>query len=156
MSKALAALQDRTFARATRATAAAYPPDQRLTGVQLGRYLDRRTFAVVGSTRPDGRPHAAISSYVRRETAFWLPTVTGSVRERNIRAQPRVTLVVTEGDRGEHVVVIAEGPAVAVAPAEVPADVRSAAGGNWAGAWLRVQADRLLSYGSPQALLDEP
>ena len=146
MSDALAALQEQTFARSTPATTSAFPPERRLTGAQLARFLDRHVFAVVGSARPDGRPHAAMSGYVRRETDFWLPTVRGSVRERNVRSQPWVTLVVTEGEHGEHVVVLVEGTAVMVDPAEVPADVRSASEGDWVSAWIRVRAGRLLSY----------
>ena len=62
MSELLGALQAETFARATTATASSYPPERRLTAAQLASYLDRRAFAVVGSTRADGRPHAAMSS----------------------------------------------------------------------------------------------
>ena len=39
MSEALAALQDRSFARATSTTAGSYPPERRLTGPQLAGYL---------------------------------------------------------------------------------------------------------------------
>ncbi len=122
-----------------------------MTGGQLAGYLDRRAFAVVGSARPDGRPHAAMSSYVRQETSFWLPTVTGSVRERNVRGQPWMTMVVTQGDRDEHVVVIVEGPVTIVGPADVPADVPSRIGGDWVGVWLLLRAERLLSYVSEGA-----
>jgi hypothetical protein len=146
MSAELESLQEQTFGRATKATAESYPPEHRLTGAQLAAYLDRRAFAVIGSARPDGRPHAAMSSYVRRAATFWLPTVAGSVRERNVRNRPWLTLVVTEGDRGEHVVVIIEGPAAAVPPGEVPGDVRDAVTGDWVGTWLRLEAASVLSY----------
>ena len=152
MSELLGALQAETFAGATTATASSYPPERRLTAAQLASYLDRRAFAVVGSTRADGRPHAAMSSYIRRDTTFWLPTVAGSVRERNLRATPWLTMVITEGDRGEHVVVILEGPAELIAPAEVPGDVRSAARGDWVNAWIRLKAERLLSYAAESAV----
>jgi Pyridoxamine 5'-phosphate oxidase len=148
----LGSVQDRTFAAASATTCAAYPPGERLSARQLADYLGRRAFGVVSSARPDGRPHAAISSYVRRGRMFWLPTVDGSVRERNVRAQPWLSLVVTEGDRGRHVAVLIEGPADVVAPADTPADVREAAGGEWAGCWLRLRAERVLSYGSAGAL----
>jgi Pyridoxamine 5'-phosphate oxidase len=92
MSELLGSLQDQTFARATAATASSYPLERRLTAAQLAGYLDRRAFAVVGSTRPDGRPHAAMSSYIRRDLTFWLPTVAGSVRERNLRGTPWLTM----------------------------------------------------------------
>jgi hypothetical protein len=93
-----------------------------------------------------------VSSYVRQDTTFWLPTVAGSVRERNLRATPWLTMVITEGDRGEHVVVILEGPAEIIAPTEVPDDVRSAARGDWVDAWIRLTAERLLSYAADTAV----
>ena len=99
MSELLAVLQHRTFARATAATVSSYPAERRLDAAQLASYLDRRAFAVVGSTRAGGRPHAAMSSYVRRDATFWLPTVAGSVRERNLRDTPWLTLVIAEGGR---------------------------------------------------------
>lgn len=153
MNERLGELQDRTFARATKATAASYPPERRLSGAQLVRYLDRRRFAVVGSTRADGRPHAAMSVYVRRDTTFWLPTMAGSVRARNLRETPWLTMVIAEGDHPEHVAVIVEGPAAEVALAEVPDDVRAAVTGDWVSAWIRMTAERLLSYADEGSLL---
>jgi hypothetical protein len=73
----LATLQEQTFAGATRATIDAYPVANRLTGQQLADYLDRRAFAVIGTGRADGRPHAVISSYVRRGSTFWLLSAPG-------------------------------------------------------------------------------
>jgi general stress protein 26 len=151
MGEPLGDLQDRSFARATAATAISYPPDRRLSPAQLARYLDRRAFAVVGTARADGRPHAAMSLYFRRGTTFWLPTMAGSVRERNLRRTPWLTLVIAEGDHPEHIAVIAEGPAEVVALAEVPADVRAAATADWISAWIRVTAERLLSYADESA-----
>jgi len=152
MSDALTVLQDQSFARANAATASSYPPDRRLSGVQLAEYLDRRVFAVIGSSRPDGRPHAAMSSYVRRGTTVWLPTGAGSARERNVRGQPWLTVTVTEGDRDAHIVVLLEGPARVIPAAEVPADVRAAVTGDWIASWIQVVAERLLSYASEGAL----
>jgi predicted pyridoxine 5'-phosphate oxidase superfamily flavin-nucleotide-binding protein len=148
VNEELSDLQDRSFDRAGPVTAGAYPASERLTAGQLAAYLDRRAFAVVGSVRRDGRPHAVVSAYTRRGTVFWLPTVGGSVRERNIRAHPWLTLTVTEGDRGAHVVILIEGPAEVAASAEVPDDVRAETG-DWAPVWLRLSASRLLSYASP-------
>lgn len=153
MSEDLAAVQERTFAGATRATASSYPPERRLSAQQLAGYLDRRAFAVIGSCRPDGRPHAAMSSYIRQGREFWLPTVRGSVRERNVRARPWLTMTITEGDRGALVVVLVEGPASVVAPAGVPAEVLAAVTGDWAAIWIRFTAERLFSYASEGAVL---
>jgi general stress protein 26 len=152
MSVELAAVQEQTFASATGATASSYPPERRLSASQLADYLDRRAFAVIGSCRPDGRPHAAMSSYVRQGREFWLPTVRGSVRERNLRSQPWLTMTITEGDRDSHVVVLVEGPASVVAPASVPAEVRAAVTGDWVATWIRLTAERLLSYAAKGAV----
>jgi hypothetical protein len=152
MSEELAALQEQTFAGATGATAGSYPPERRLSARQLDDYLDRRAFAVIGSCRPDGRPHAAMSAYIRQGREFWLPAVGGSVRERNVRAQPWLTMTITEGDRDAHVVVLVEGPASVVAPAGVPAEVLAAVTGDWAVTWIRLTAVRLLSYASEGAV----
>ena len=152
MSETLSGLQERTFAAATGATADSYPAERRLSGDELASYLDRRAFAALGSTRPDGRPHVAMTSYVRRDATFWLPTVAGSVRERNIRVQPWVTLVVTEGDHERHIVVIIEGPAEIVAIHDVPPDVGSVVGGDWVSSWIMLRPQRLLSYAAEGAL----
>ncbi|MDA8372799.1 MAG: pyridoxamine 5'-phosphate oxidase family protein [Actinomycetota bacterium] len=139
-------LQEQTFARATSVTRGSYPPERRLSGEFLTGYLDRRVFGVATSTRPDGRPHAAMTSYVRRGATFWMPTAAGSVRERNVRNEPWLVLVVTEGDRSEHVVVIVEGPCSVVAKPDVPSDVATTASGEWVAVWLRLDAARLISY----------
>lgn len=151
MGDELDAVQEQTFAGATRATAESYPPERRLSARRLAAYLDRRAFAVIGSRRPDGRPHAAMSSYVRRGRDFWLPTVAGSVRERNLRAEPWMTMTVTEGDRDSHVVVLLEGPAEVVELAAVPPEVRAVVTGAWVATWIRFTAQRLLSYAAEGA-----
>jgi hypothetical protein len=55
-------------------------------------------------------------------------------------------MVIAEGDHPEHIAVIAEGPAEVVATSQVPADVRAAATADWVSAWIRLTAERLLSY----------
>jgi hypothetical protein len=87
-----------------------------------------------------------MSVYIRRGATFWLPTMAGSVRERNLRGTPWLTMVIAEGDHPEHIAVIAEGPAKVVAPSEVPEDVQAAATADWVSAWICLTAERLLSY----------
>ena len=153
MDDPLGAVQDQSFARASAATAGSYPPERRLSAAQLGRYLDRRAFAVVSSARPDGRPHAAPSLFYRRETEFWLPTVAGSVRERNVRAHPWLALTVTEGDDDAHVAVLIEGPAEVTAPEAVPVSFRDRPG-DWARVWLLLRAEKVFSYAAEGVSVD--
>jgi len=150
----LGAVLDRSFARASAATARAYPPERRLTRAQLDRYLDRRAYAVVSSARADGRPHAAPSLFYRRGAEFWLPAVAGSARERNVRAHPWLALTVTEGDDDAHVAVLVEGPAAVLPPEEAPAEFR-ARPGDWAQVWLLVRAEKVLSYAEPGVALED-
>lgn len=152
MPNPIAYLQDRTFARATATTNRSYPPARRLTAEQLVTFLDRRVYAVVSTARPDGRPHTAMSVYARRDTTFWLPTMSKTVRVRNLREQPWLTLVVAEGDNDEHIVVIAEGPATTFPLEEVPADVRAAMDSDWVDSWIRLDAERVLSFAEEGAV----
>jgi Pyridoxamine 5'-phosphate oxidase len=147
----LAELQDRTFARATATTGRTYPPERRLTPEQLVSYLGRRTYAVIGTTRTDGRPHASMSMYFRRGTTFWLPTVSATVRARNLQALPWLTLVVPEAEDDDHITVIVEGPAETLDLDETPGDVRASFDRDWVSAWIRLRAERLLSYAAEGA-----
>jgi hypothetical protein len=149
----LADLQERTFARATLTTGTTYPPERRLTAEQLVTYLDRRTYAVIGTTRADGRPHASMSMYLRRGATFWLPTVAATVRARNLREQPWLTLVVPEAEDDDHITVIIEGPTETLGLDETPGDVRAAFDRDWVSAWIRLRAERLLSYAAEGAAL---
>jgi hypothetical protein len=146
----LAGLQSRTFARASAVTAAAYPRGAQLTGAQLTVFLGRCALAAVGSTQPDDRPHAVVTSYIRRGTTFWLPMVAGTAPERNLQANPWLTLTVIDGDHGGYIGVQVEGPAETIPTEDVPPDVRAAVG-TWVRAWLRLTATRLLSHASGDA-----
>ncbi|MDA8399970.1 MAG: hypothetical protein M0008_07990, partial [Actinomycetota bacterium] len=64
-----------------------------------------------------------------------------------------ISLVVTEGDRAEHVVVIVEGPCHAVDKSAVPADVAETTREEWVSVWLCLEATRLISYVSEGSAL---
>ncbi|MBA2313422.1 MAG: pyridoxamine 5'-phosphate oxidase family protein [Actinobacteria bacterium] len=70
----LAALQERSFARAGRATRNSFPPERRMDGYLLEQVLRTRSYLVVATTRGDGRPHATPSSFIWLDGKIWLPT----------------------------------------------------------------------------------
>jgi hypothetical protein len=82
--------------------------------------------------------------------------MAGSVRERNLRGTPWLTMVIAEGEHPVHIAVIAEGPAEVITAPEVPADVRAAVTGDWVSEWIRLTAKRLLSYADENALPERP
>ena len=147
----LGRLQDGSFSRAGPALRTAYPPQRRMTGPQLARYLQRRTYALASTTRPDGRAHAAPTLFSLHAEAFWLPTLGGAARLGNVRAYPWLALSILEGEHDSHAAVLTEGPAevVTTVPDEVRSitEVRNRGGSlNWATAWLRMTPRRLVSF----------
>lgn len=108
----LGAVQARSVVRAARSTRASWPPDRSLAPERLHQFLDRKKYAVLSTARPDGRPHAAMVAFCLRDGVFWLPSVAGSARLRNLAAEPWATLVVSEGEGEEHVAVVVEGDAL--------------------------------------------
>jgi hypothetical protein len=147
----LGRLQDGSFNRAGRAVRTAYPPQRRMTGPELAGYLERRTYALASSTRPDGRAHAAPTLFCLHAEAFWLPTLGGAARLGNVRAHPWLALSILEGEHDTHAAVLTEGPAevVATVPDEVRSitEVRNIGGSlDWATAWLRMTPQRLFSF----------
>jgi Pyridoxamine 5'-phosphate oxidase len=151
MAAWLGRLQDVSFSRAGRALRTAYPPQRRMTGPQLAGYLERRTYALASSTRPDGRAHAAPTLFSLYAEAFWLPTVGGAARLSNVRAHPWLALSILEGEHDTHAAVLSEGLAevVATVPDEVRSitEVRNRGGSvDWATAWLRMTPQQLFSF----------
>lgn len=152
MSDEFAQLQDRSFAGGNAAVQSSLAAERRLTGAEIAQFLDGHRYAVVASTRPNGKPHAAMTSYFRSGTTFWLPTMTGTARWRNVQAQPWLSLVVTEGEGDDHAAVTVDGPAEAVALEAAPAGlIARLADASWVTCWLRLTPSRLFSYAAPGA-----
>jgi nitroimidazol reductase NimA-like FMN-containing flavoprotein (pyridoxamine 5'-phosphate oxidase superfamily) len=145
-------LQQRSYERAGRAVRGSWPPEQAMTEDELEAYLDRRRFCVLATTTPSGAPQARPVAFVRLDGTLWFATVAGA-RLRNVRADPRVSVVIPEGDREEHVMVLLEGM-VEVHEDEanrerVVAAWREQQGGtlDWAAAFLELRPERVFSYG---------
>ncbi|HEX6473005.1 MAG TPA: pyridoxamine 5'-phosphate oxidase family protein [Streptosporangiaceae bacterium] len=154
MANELAELQERSFARGNAAVRSAFPAERRLAGDDLAAFLDDHRYAMVASTRPSGRPHAAMTSYLRSGAVFWLPTMTGTARARNVAAQPWLSLVIAEGEGDQHVAVMVEGPTEIVPLDVAPAGLLDRMPDpTWVSCWLRLTPDRLFSYAAPGAAL---
>ncbi len=78
---------------------------------RLAAFLDSRRYAVLATSRPDGRPQAAPVAFIVWNGAFWFASVRGA-RLRNLRARPFASAVLMEGEEPSHRAVIAEGPVV--------------------------------------------
>jgi general stress protein 26 len=151
-SEFLDALQHSSFASGSRATRTSYPEVNRLSGPELAGRLESKRYLVLATARPDGRPHAALTSFVFHGELIWMPTETGTARLRNLRAQPAAFLVLTEGEDDEHVAVLIEGAVDIHTLDGTPRDVEDAwhkkfgHKPDWAGAWLALGPAKLFSY----------
>ena len=114
---------------------------------------------MVSTVRPNGRPHVALSAFIFSGERFWMPTMGGTARARNLRHQPYAAVVVADGDGADHKAVLSEG-AVALVPAPEPNAVtawqeRGAKLPEWADVWIELRPEKLFSYdaGAPEPLV---
>lgn len=149
---ALEDLQTRSFAQASATTTSAYPPESRMPGDLLLRLLSARKYIVVATTRRNGTPHAAMSSFAVADGRVWLPTEAGTARIRNLQHNPYVSLVLTEGEDETHAVVLIDGPVSLVPDGDAPGAALAAWKDKfshepaWADHWICVEPRRLFSY----------
>ncbi len=141
-------LQRVTIERSSRATAESL--DRPMSGAGIARFLADRTYAAVATTRPDKRPHLAMTGFLANGATMWLPVMAGTVRAANIRSLAYASVVVADGEGDEHTMVTLEGPASVVdeRPHEVQDEWQARFGSppEWADAWIRVEAARLRSF----------
>jgi general stress protein 26 len=155
-AEALATLQDASFARAGAATRESYPPERRMSGDTLHRFLEVHRYIVAATTRPDGRPHIAPTAYLLHADSVWLPTTAGAARLRNVAATPHVSLALTEGEGNVHGAVLMEGAASLVTGPAAPPELmeswraKHSSDGSWIAHWIVVRPTRLFSYAAAQ------
>ena len=151
----LAALQERTFTRAGRATRTSFPPERRMDGYLLEQFLRTRSYLVVATTRGDGRPHATPSSFVWLDGEFWLPTEPHTVRARNLSVAPDAALVLSEGEADSHAAILITARASLVEAAHAPSEAAQAwtekigHPPEWATLWIELAPISLLSFEAP-------
>jgi general stress protein 26 len=151
-SDRLAELQQRSFESARGAVVAAYPADRRMSGATLAKVLTSRKYVVVATVRGNGRPHAALSSFVWSRDRVWLPTESGAARVNNVRAVSYASLVFSEGEDESHAAILMEGPAELIPLDGAPEEPmglwheKFSHLPEWADLWITVEPRRLWSY----------
>jgi PPOX class probable F420-dependent enzyme len=70
----------------------------RLTAEQRA-FLEEKRFAVVGSKNPDGSPHLAVMWYLIDGDDIVVNSAEGRIKDRNLAADPRMSVLVADGYR---------------------------------------------------------
>jgi len=63
------------------------------------RFLEEKRFAVVGTRKPDGSPHLAVMWYLLDGDDIVVNSAQGRVKDRNLAADPRMSVLVEDGYR---------------------------------------------------------
>ena len=151
----LARIQEASFVRASEATRGAFPADRRMDGAMLLSFLGRKRYAVLATTRPDGRPQAAPVGYALVGTKFVMASLPDAQRVRNLQHEPHASLVIEQDEGDRHGVVIVDGTTRLLQPLETALEMRAPfrdeAGTlpDWIGILVVLTPERLLSYAAP-------
>lgn len=153
----LAGVQSRSYEKAGPGIVESYPQNLAMDAPRLAAFLSGKRYAVLATSRPDGRAQAAPVAFNVWDGAFWFASVPGA-RVRNLRARPYASVVVMEGEGKAHRAVIAEGPVRLIesqsgaVPAEVLERWRERHGGTsgWAAVFIELRPKRLFSYDATQ------
>ncbi len=62
-------------------------------------FLEEKRFAVVGTKNPDGSPHLAVMWYLLDGDDIVVNSAQGRIKDRNIAADPRMSVLVEDGYR---------------------------------------------------------
>jgi hypothetical protein len=104
---------------------------------------------VLATTTAQLHPVARPVAFTVIGASFWFATVAGP-RLRNLERTPWASIVVAEGDAGEHRAVAVDGPAaITRQPSEqllAGWEARHGSRADWAAAWFEIQPARLISY----------
>ncbi|HEY8824171.1 MAG TPA: PPOX class F420-dependent oxidoreductase [Candidatus Limnocylindria bacterium] len=73
-------------------------PRSELTPAQRA-FLEEKRFAVVGSKNPDGSPHLAVMWYLIDGDDIVVNSAQGRMKDRNLAADPRMSVLVEDGYR---------------------------------------------------------
>jgi PPOX class probable F420-dependent enzyme len=62
-------------------------------------FLAEKRFAIVGTKNPDGSPHLAVMWYLVDGDDIVVNSVQGRIKDRNLAADPRMSVLVEDGYR---------------------------------------------------------
>jgi PPOX class probable F420-dependent enzyme len=62
-------------------------------------FLEEKRFAVVGTKNPDGSPHLAVMWFLLDGDDIVVNSAQGRIKDRNLAADPRMTVLVPDGYR---------------------------------------------------------
>ena len=62
-------------------------------------FLEQNRFAVVGTKNPDGSPHLAVMWYLLDGDDIVVNSAQGRIKDRNLAADPRMSVLVEDGYR---------------------------------------------------------
>lgn len=63
------------------------------------KFLEEKRFAVVGTRNPDGSPHLAVMWYLLDGDDIVVNSAQGRLKDRNLGADPRMSVMVADGYR---------------------------------------------------------
>ena len=150
----LASIQERSYSQASKALLGSYPKSRSMNANELDSFLNTKLYAVLATTRPDGRAHATPIAFTVWKDAFWVGSVEG-VRVRNLKSHPWASIVVVEGEPPkDHRAVIAEGRVKLYKASELKNNlellelIKQKHGGepDWATVFIELNPERLFSY----------
>jgi PPOX class probable F420-dependent enzyme len=73
-------------------------PRTQLSAAQRA-FLEEKRFAVVGTKNPDGSPHLAVMWYLLDGDDIVVNSAQGRIKDRNLAADPRMSVLVEDGYR---------------------------------------------------------
>jgi nitroimidazol reductase NimA-like FMN-containing flavoprotein (pyridoxamine 5'-phosphate oxidase superfamily) len=147
--EALGRLQEASFARAEGGLRSSWPRESGMDAEALRSFLDAHRYCVLATASSQRHPAARPVAFTVIGASFWFATVAGA-RLRNLERTPWASVVVAEGDGGEHRAVAADGPVTITREVseELLAvwEARHGSRADWAAAWFEIQPTRLISY----------
>lgn len=149
--EALARIQEGAYEQAGRGLRSSWPPESAMGPAELAAFLDARRYCVLATTTAKGHAQARPVAFTALGASFWFATVAGD-RLRNLERTPWASAVVSEGERGVHRAVVADGPVTLAAPSEellAAWEARHGSRADWASSWFELTPARLFSYGGP-------